>query len=76
MYARLASGAMPLMWAALEMWKYTALDPWTGWVRTIGCSMGRPYFSWSSGRVSTCPSSPLKVVSDSRRPRSSSGNAR
>src|SRR5437867_12480784 len=41
---------MPSMCVALEMWKYTALDPCTGCVRTIGCSIGLPYFSRSSGR--------------------------
>ena len=58
------------------MWKYTARDPCTGWVRTIGCSIGLPYLSRSSGRVSVVsPSRPLNVVSDSRRRRSSSGRA-
>ena len=66
---------MPPMCVAFEMWKYTAREPCTGWVRTIGCSIGVPYLSSSSGRVSAWPSRPLKVVSDSRRRRSSSGSA-
>src|SRR5712692_2101303 len=46
---------MPSMWVALEMWKYTAFEPCTGWVRTIGCSTGLPYLSRSSGRVVGVP---------------------
>ena len=73
----LASGVMPPMWWAFEMWKYTARDPCTGCVRTIGCSMGFPYFARSSGRVSVWSSSRLlNVVSVARRRRSASGSAR
>src|SRR5260370_1005489 len=70
MYALLASGVMPPMWWAFETWKYTARDPCTGCVRTIGCSMGFPYFARSSGRVSAWSSSRLlNVVSEAMRRR-------
>ncbi len=75
MYALLAAAVMPSMCVALPMWKYTAREPFTGCVRTIGCAMGVPYFSRSSRRVSGCPSSALNVVRPSSRRRSSGDSA-